>query len=71
MNIDWIALGEVFGVSLVATIALVGVFTLGILGSGSSAGRSGGGAVLARSASVACYAVCAAAVAFGIYLIAT
>ncbi|MBB1252046.1 hypothetical protein [Streptomyces alkaliterrae] len=71
MNIDWTALGEVFGVSLVATVALVGVFTLGILGSSSQAGRSGGSVVLARSAAVACYALCAAAVAFGIYLIAT
>ncbi|WP_405619415.1 hypothetical protein OG292_31830 [Streptomyces sp. NBC_01511] len=31
MNIDWAALGSVFGVSLVATVALVGLFTLGIV----------------------------------------
>lgn len=31
MNIDWNALGQVFGVSLVMTIGLVGVFTLGIV----------------------------------------
>lgn len=32
MKIDWAALGSVFGVSLVATVALVGLFTLGIVG---------------------------------------
>ena len=32
MNIDWAALGSVFGVSLVVTVALVGLFTLGIVG---------------------------------------
>ncbi|MFE0847659.1 hypothetical protein ACFW41_16865, partial [Streptomyces rochei] len=32
MSIDWAALGSVFGVSLVATVVLVGLFTLGIAG---------------------------------------
>ncbi|WP_158710526.1 hypothetical protein [Streptomyces flavochromogenes] len=32
MKIDWAALGSVFGVSLVATVALVGLFSLGIVG---------------------------------------
>lgn len=32
MSIDWAALGSVFGVSLVVTVALVGLFTLGIVG---------------------------------------
>lgn len=32
MNIDWAALGSVFGVSLVVTVVLVGLFTLGIIG---------------------------------------
>ena len=32
MKIDWAALGSVFGVSLVVTVALVGLFTLGIVG---------------------------------------
>ncbi|MEV8409602.1 hypothetical protein AB0R12_28560 [Streptomyces niveus] len=42
MNIDWAALGSVFGVSLVATVALVGLFTLGIVGlSKSAAPRQG------------------------------
>ncbi|NUP40938.1 MAG: hypothetical protein HOY76_28965, partial [Streptomyces sp.] len=32
MSIDWAALGQVFGISLVVTVGFVGVFTLGILG---------------------------------------
>ena len=51
MNIDWAALGSVFGVSLVVTVGLVGLFTLGIVGlSKQRAGRAaqGGSAALAR-----------------------
>ncbi|AIA02863.1 secreted protein [Streptomyces noursei] len=32
MHIDWAALGQVFGVSLVVTVGLVGLFTVGIVG---------------------------------------
>ncbi|NEA37835.1 hypothetical protein [Streptomyces sp. SID11385] len=32
MNIDWAALGSVFGVSLLVTVGLVGAFALGIAG---------------------------------------
>lgn len=72
MNIDWAALGEVFGVSLVATVALVGVFTLGIVGSTGTRTQSaqgGGSSVLTRTGAYACFALCAAAVAYGIYII--
>ena len=71
MKIDWAALGSVFGVSLVVTVALVGLFTLGIVGLGKQeeAAASGGSAVLARTGAYACFALCAAAVAYGIYLI--
>jgi hypothetical protein len=85
MSIDWHALGTVFGVTLVATVGLVGVFTLGIValtkrGAATAAGADsasvpapaagpGGGAVLARTGGVVCFAACAAAVAYGIYLI--
>lgn len=74
MDIDWAALGEVFGVSLVATVGLVGVFTLGIVGSSvgkaqASQGVAGGASVLARTGAYACFALCAAAVAYGIYII--
>lgn len=67
MEIDWAALGQVFGISLVATVGLVGVFTLGIVG--TSAGRTGGPSVLARTGAYACFTLCAAAVAYGIYII--
>ncbi|WP_405596385.1 hypothetical protein OG741_09675 [Streptomyces sp. NBC_01410] len=73
MKIDWAALGSVFGVSLVATVALVGLFTLGVVGltKQESAATSGGSAVLARTGAYACFGLCAAAVAYGIYLIVT
>ncbi|MFZ3571333.1 hypothetical protein ACOKM5_30840 [Streptomyces sp. BH097] len=71
MKIDWAALGSVFGVSLVVTVALVGLFTLGIVGLSKreSTAREGGSAAVATSGAYACFALCAAAVAYGIYLI--
>ncbi|MCB5181229.1 hypothetical protein [Streptomyces antimicrobicus] len=71
MKIDWAALGTVFGVSLSATVALVTLFVLGIVGLSKheAATSRGGTATLARSGAYACFAVCAAAVAYGIYLI--
>ncbi|MFD5876804.1 hypothetical protein [Streptomyces sp. NPDC060322] len=70
MNIDWAALASVFGVSLVITVALVGLFTLGITGLAKQVSTTqGGGGALARTGAYACFALCAAAVAYGIYLI--
>ncbi|MEU3350653.1 hypothetical protein [Streptomyces sp. NPDC037389] len=77
MHIDWAALGQVFGVSLVVTVGLVGVFTLGIVGTSrkpeaagaTSAADAGGSTALARTGAYACFALCAAAVGYGIYLI--
>jgi len=69
MHIDWAALGSVFGVSLVVTVALVGVFTLGILGLSKKESATGGSAALAVTGAYACFAACTAAVAYGIYLI--
>ncbi|MBU8548985.1 hypothetical protein IMX12_09130 [Streptomyces sp. Babs14] len=71
MSIDWAALGSVFGVSLVATVVLVGLFTLGIAGLSRQerAVAEGGSAGLAVTGAYACFAACAAAVAYGIYLI--
>ncbi|MFI6940694.1 hypothetical protein ACIBI4_15585 [Streptomyces sp. NPDC050418] len=71
MNIDWAALGSVFGVSLLATVLLVGLFTLGILGLSKQeeAAAQGGSAALARTGAYACFALCVAAVSFGIFLI--
>ncbi|MEU1814413.1 hypothetical protein ABZ543_04365 [Streptomyces roseifaciens] len=77
MHIDWAALGQVFGVSLVVTVGLVGIFTLGIVGTSpraassadSAAGSAGAGALARRSGAYVCFALCAAAVGYGIYLI--
>ncbi|WP_399883466.1 hypothetical protein ACGH7X_09280 [Streptomyces sp. BBFR51] len=71
MSIDWAAIGSVFGVSLVVTVALVGLFTLGIVGLSRQerAVAQGGSAGLAVTGAYACFAACAAAVAYGIYLI--
>ncbi|MEU8701125.1 hypothetical protein AB0C61_26420 [Streptomyces sp. NPDC048680] len=72
MNIDWAALGTVFGVSLVATVALVGLFTLGIVGLSRQpepAAQGGGSLMLARAGAYVCFGLCAAAVAYGIYMI--
>ncbi|MEU3725929.1 hypothetical protein [Streptomyces sp. NPDC031705] len=71
MKIDWAALGSVFGVSLSATVALVALFSLGLVGLSKheAATERGGTATMARSGAYACFALCAAAVAYGIYLI--
>ncbi|GAA2563437.1 MULTISPECIES: hypothetical protein [Streptomyces] len=71
MKIDWAALGSVFGVSLVVTVALVGLFTLGITGLSrrERAAAQGRSAALAVTGAYACFAACAAAVAYGIHLI--
>ncbi|MER5375077.1 MULTISPECIES: hypothetical protein [unclassified Streptomyces] len=71
MKIDWAALGSVFGVSLVVTVALVGLFTLGIMGLSrrERAVAQGDSAALAVTGAYACFAACAAAVAYGISLI--
>ena len=71
MKIDCAALGSVFGVSLVITVALVGLFTLGITGLSrrERAVAEGGTAGLAVTGAYACFAACAAAVGYGIYLI--
>ncbi|MER5969946.1 hypothetical protein ABT112_09440 [Streptomyces sp. NPDC002055] len=76
MNIDWAALGQVFGVSLVATVALVGLFTLGIVGTSRRTRTQPDGTAtvtapgsLARTGAYVCYGLCLAAVAYGINLI--
>lgn len=71
MKIDWEALGSVFGVSLVVTVGLVALFTLGIAGLSrrERAVAQGDSAALAVTAAYACFAACAAAVGYGIYLI--
>ncbi|MFE2067506.1 hypothetical protein EDD90_8204 [Streptomyces sp. Ag109_O5-1] len=71
MSIDWAAIGSVFGVSLVATVGLVALFTLGIKGLSARARATaqGNSAALAVTAAYVCFAACAVAVAYGIHLI--
>lgn len=71
MKIDWAALGSVFGVSLSATVALVALFTLGLVGLSrhEAATEQGGTATAARGGAYACFALCGLAVAYAIYLI--
>jgi hypothetical protein len=69
MSIDWHALGSVFAVALVSTVGLVGVFTLGIVGLSRPAQRGGAQAMARTGAAYVCFAACAAAVGYGIYLI--
>lgn len=76
IKIDWAALGSVFGVSLAATVGLVGLFTLGVVGlakyesaTATTGQGEAGTAGLARAGAYACFALCVAAVAYGIRLI--
>ncbi|MGW0884839.1 hypothetical protein [Streptomyces sp. NPDC002671] len=71
MKIDWAALGSVFGVSLAFTVGLVALFTLGVNGLSrrERAAAQGNSAALAVTGAYVCFAACAAAVAYGIYLI--
>ena len=75
MTINWAALGNTFGVSLLITLGVVASFCLGIsalsrretaLADGGSAVRGGG----ALAVAVVAFAACAAAVGYGLYLIA-
>jgi hypothetical protein len=63
MTIDWASVGAVFCVALAATVALVGLFALGIVGLAKH------GSALTTSAACACFALCAAAVVYGILLV--
>jgi hypothetical protein len=76
MNIDWAALGTVFGVSLVATVTLVGLFTLGVVVLARKPAPEGGAGIAGTASALAarvgasiCFALCAASVAYGIHLI--
>ncbi|MGY5138137.1 hypothetical protein ACWGJW_38140 [Streptomyces nigrescens] len=75
MSIDWAALGQVFGVTLVVTVGIVGLFTVGIVGTSRKPVQEGAVAAVAapgsgaRAGAMAAFGLCAAAVAYGIYLI--
>ena len=62
MTIDWLAFVTVVAGSLIAACLLVTLFSLGLrLGDGTAAWR--------RPVSVGLFVLCAAVVAFGIYLV--
>lgn len=71
MHIDWGALGSVFLIALVAVVVVTGLFAVGVRGlairiTARENGASGTGAL---TAAVTCFAVCAAVVVCGVYLI--
>lgn len=77
MEIDWMALVKVALVSLVFGVGIVTVYSLGILGLASAAGpagtseghRTSSGRTSGLTVTVVCFAACAAAVLFGLWLI--
>jgi hypothetical protein len=72
VSLDWNALGEVAAVSIGATVAVVVVFALGVLGLAEFEGareEDGTTHVLGLAQAGLCFAACAALVAYGIWLI--
>ncbi|MFI7386379.1 hypothetical protein [Streptomyces sp. NPDC049813] len=71
MHLDWTALGKVAVVSFGATVALVAVFALGVLGLSqvAAARERGAGAGVSLAQAGVCFVACAAVVVYGIYLI--
>lgn len=80
LHIKWNALAQTAGISFGVTVAVVAVFALGILalsrreaaaGTGEAGtGTAGGGKPALLVGAYACFAVCAAAVVYGLVLIA-
>lgn len=72
MSLDWTALGQVAGVSIGVTVAVVVVFALGVLGLARFEGareEGGGTSALGLTQAGLCLLACAGVVAYGIYLI--
>jgi hypothetical protein len=74
--IDWASLGKVAGVSLIFGVAIVTIFSVGIVGLSWYHGEDGSAAVgqgTSRNAGLAMasvsFVLCAAAVVYGLYLI--
>ena len=73
MSIKWADLAEVFGATLVATVCVVGLFSVGVVALSNQAAvkeRGGSGTVLFGGAMI-CFAACLAIVGYGIFLIVT
>lgn len=79
MQIKWGALAGTAGVSFGITVAIVTVFALGTLAlsrhetarEAAADGATGARGSAALGAAVTCFAACAAAVGYGLYLIAS
>jgi UPF0716 family protein affecting phage T7 exclusion len=71
MNVKWGALGEVASVSIGATVGVVVVFALGVwaLAEREEAREQGADASARLVGAAACFAACAGAVLYGLYLI--
>ncbi|MFJ8028230.1 hypothetical protein [Streptomyces sp. NPDC096311] len=75
MDIDWAALGGVFGVSLGITLLTVVLFSLGVAaqprgdGGGHGGERSRGATRTATVAAVLCFVACLAVAVYGLTLI--
>ncbi|KUM38023.1 hypothetical protein ACIQH5_01835 [Paenarthrobacter sp. NPDC091711] len=65
----WLELLQVAGVTLVAAVTLVVLYSLGVRLTAIAGDAQQKSPVLVRSLAYVCFAVCAAAVLFGIYLI--
>jgi hypothetical protein len=71
VHIDWGSLGIVFVIALGSVVVLTSLFSFGVVGlsqreSAKEAGASGTGPL---AGAVLCFAVCAAIIGYGIYLI--
>ena len=66
MDLEWSSLGEVVLVSIGTTVGVMVVFALGVRALSPQEGRP---AALSRAVAGLCFAACAAAVVYGLYLI--
>ncbi|MEU8638008.1 hypothetical protein AB0C38_38005 [Amycolatopsis sp. NPDC048633] len=71
MNIDWGALGIVFVIALGSVVVLTSLFSFGVVGLSQrdSARESGASGTGPLAGAIICFTLCAAIVAYGIYLI--
>ena len=63
--VDWTALGNVVLLSFAGTLLLTGLFTTGVLSIEVEGARA---STARRAVGLLCFALCAALVAFGIYV---
>jgi hypothetical protein len=76
MNIDWASLGLVAITTVIAAVAIVGIFSLGVAALTSGGDRESGGSIIANPASPGakiagyiCVGISGLLVLYGLYLI--